>query len=1194
MSYLRTVYMITLIAAVLGASAAVKADPARVDSAFTSWDSIFFYAAFSVRDANVISLNNSLTSHPQQDDDIEVYLETDGARKVSIRTSTTYEMAVSADNGAYFSVGNGTLTPTPKSIFDYKFASYVDGPLNGGGKDRGYTVELAIPWTELGLSGPPAAGTIWGFNVISRDRASLDRPAHTVYALSPNVRSAQDIQDPSKWTQITFVADAISGKSTEDSVICPKVLSAMPPVVDGTISAGEYATASGFSFGTLPFDAEAPSPQQEPNVGDATPPSVAPPTPAPTVAPAPSTPTPAVAAPVPAQTNPIAGPTISVIPRKKHRSADTQSPLASPFGPAPVPAAKNPILFLPNANNPEADVLAPGAPVVDTTIRPPLPAEPQISARMMAKYVLDETLESSLDQPESGIGPCFGAGCEQAIANQLRNARLSGIEFLLPVFSGSGTDIKDLRSVVQTLKAMDQGGDDYPLLGLYLTGSGDSYETIKAFFAIVPPQFRGQVFLSDENHNRRAYVIVADRSVDSQDVCTRFEHDFGDAATLAIAQADGSSPIVARVVSPGGLTSQHIIARNQTQTYVASWASAIVAKPDWIVIDSWNDYRNGTEVGLSRQYADQYANLTRVDACQWEGQKPWAAAFLASDIPAEIVQKSLYEVHVRVENTGTLAWRKNNGYAVSYRWYTKDGTLIDDSAPRIFLQDDVPPGKSYTATVGLTALNGFGTSIDPGSYYLVFDIVQGNRRWFSYVGGLPLKIPVTIYSPDAPMVNRASMLSTSTPQFVSPGSTYNVEVRMRNDGAKTWTPSGPALTYSIDDNPAVNVRLREDVTPGAVATVNVPLAIPSAPKATHAISWNIGDPDYKGGFTERVAQTGADPGAEFGITDISRRFKTGQKALVRISVKNSSNVTWKKADFKIGYRWLYLDGVAAGHATTPPASLPGNVASGGEVVVFANVQAPEYPGRYMLLWNLVLPDGKCVADSETVTRPRETLPVEIWVTPDRQAKSEPVDLTRYFNDRGVAFEGETIPGFDGAGGSIPGEMLPPDGSSELDGDPLLIGKPGPDLYPSGYYAEQTGSGWGSNHRISFLFPGKIGQDMVVSNGQTIAVPGNGARAIHILAANSSDSTVVAQFELRYGGESATVSASIAPWTAAPTEPGATLAFKYPYRLIKSAVDDRSPCVLSDYSLTVSPGKKLTAISLPSDPRIKVLAITLEK
>ncbi|MDR3708849.1 MAG: sugar-binding protein [Capsulimonadaceae bacterium] len=1247
--FLRHLLSTATAATLLFAAIPLSAAPARVGALLTTWDSLYVYVAVDVRDKNVISLNDTLTSHPQQDDDVEVFFETDGPHGATLRTSKTVQMAVSAANGAYFSVGNGTAIPTPKSVFDYKFAAYVDGPLNTvDGKGNGFTVELAIPWAEFGLDGPPPAGTAWGFNVISRDRDSLTAPAQTLYSLSPLVESGDDVQNPSKWSQITFTDTATALKSTATSVISPHVSASLPPVIDGTISAGEWPTATGLSFGDRAIAAPAPTPAQEPNTGDAS--SAPAPSASPAVPAAPS-PTPSAATPAPVPAAPAPNPDYNIyLPGggvvHVNGGASASAPVAAPPAPSPAaPAARtgkagkgkpaetpvdtrpspvglmgdertnplspandkrNPLLFLPNANNPAADQQVAGAPDVDTTLRPPLPAQSRVSPRVMALYELDEqpgaALDGFFDQPEASLGPWYGARSGRFLAEELRNARLSGVEVLLPVFSGAPTQLTALRGLVQALKTIDDNGGDYPLLGLWLTGDDNPFEAVSTFFSMVPPKYRAQVFLGDQDGNKRAYVVVADHAVDRDSLNQQFQRDFGVRNLLAISTLTEGSPIVTATVSPGGRSVAGLAGRRQTQTYEASWDAALKRSPDWVVVDSWNDLRRGTEVALTRQHADQYANLTRVFASKWGGDQAWSARVLSSDAPNEILTKALYEVHVRVENTGTLPWGRSQGYALSYRWYTMDGKLIDDSAPRIPLQNDILPGDSVPVTFGLAALNGFGSSIDPGEYILAIDVVQGNRRWFSYAANIPLKVHMTIAGDAAAAANLASVLSTTTPSFVKPGSVYNVQVRVRNDGAGTWTAGKTSLLLALKEDavpggaaPGVwksEAPLTVDAPPGDVAVFDASLAVPPSNGIGFVASWKLNETGYKGGYNERLGLTASDSGPEFGITDMARQFSAGQKVRVRLSLRNPSHSVVHRGEYRVSYRIYYLDGLLAGPSTTPPAQLRTDIAAGQEDVVFADFQAPAYPGRYTVVWGLVGADGDFLADSQTFVAQGDTLPLQIWVTADKNARTVPVDLTAQFNERGVAFEGEATKGFDGAGGAIPGEMLPPDGTQELDGDPLLIGKAGPALYPSGYYSSATGDQWESNHRISFLFPGKNGANVVAAHGQKIPVPRGTYRTAHILAASSSGTPITASIGMSYGSQTTSSTIELSTWSSAPST--ASVGFRTSYRLLNGEVVDGTPCILVDYAVSVDPSNKLSAVILPDDPRVKVLAITLEK
>ena len=193
---------------------------ARVGTMYTTWDDYYFYAAFRVHDANVVGTNSGTTAQPQQDDDVEVFFETDDAR-AKVRTPQTFQMAVSADEGAYFSVGDNTKIPKGKAVYSYKYAVVVHGTRNKpDDTDQGYDVEMAIPWSEMGRTGPPAPGSTWGFNVISRDRQSPTDPADSFYSLSPKVRKREDVQNPSRWSRITFAAAGAGLVSTEDKVVC--------------------------------------------------------------------------------------------------------------------------------------------------------------------------------------------------------------------------------------------------------------------------------------------------------------------------------------------------------------------------------------------------------------------------------------------------------------------------------------------------------------------------------------------------------------------------------------------------------------------------------------------------------------------------------------------------------------------------------------------------------------------------------------------------------------------------------------------------------------------------------------------------------------------------------------------------------------------------------------------------------------
>ena len=51
--------------------------------------------------------------------------------------------------------------------------------------------------------------------------------------------------------------------------------------------------------------------------------------------------------------------------------------------------------------------------------------------------------------------------------------------------------------------------------------------------------------------------------------------------------------------------------RQDGQAYCVLWEEAIKCKPDWVLINSWNEWHEGSEVEPSVEYAEKYLKLTR-------------------------------------------------------------------------------------------------------------------------------------------------------------------------------------------------------------------------------------------------------------------------------------------------------------------------------------------------------------------------------------------------------------------------------------------------------------------------------------------------------------------------------------------------------------------------------------------------------
>jgi len=1183
------------------ASAAPRPDSTdnpRVETMYTTWDDYYFYAAFRVRDGAVYGTNAATTSQPQQDDDVEVFFEDDDAR-AKVRTPQTFQMAVSAAQGAYFSVGDGTKIPKGKAVYSYKYAATVNGTLNKpDAKTTGYDVELAIPWTELGQTKAPAPGTTWGFNVVSRDRSSEALPADRLYSLSGKVRSRGDVQNPSKWSRITFVTAGAA--STTDKVVCAKVVGQFPRV-NGTIVSGDWPAASQLAFGTEAVQAPAPTVAEEPNTTES-----------------PFDNPPVLSAATPQQTASALGGTIDmpngavikVIPGGIKNPAGMEVPL-----PPPPPARKpragrgstGPVRTAQNSAAPEgvtvnSDSFSLGQPKPPAYIMGIYRLDFNADGRMAPSQNVWNAAGGTLlaDQPMNGAGPWFSGLRPQWHRQQLADMRRAGIEVaLLRTRPDDALLPRELDAFIVALKDMKAAGQDYPLVGVDATAGQPDLDLI---YAHVPAEFRA---LSEIPGAGKAGVLVYDLSLGTDAKKTLTDD-------TPIARLFYSSSVAS--VSPGRADKNGVVSRKGGRTYDTAWQVAMVSTPEEVVVDSWNDFAHGTEIAASRQYGEQYADATRAAVVVYDGSRPWHAKYLAHWSPRTVYPKTLYQIPIRIENAGTLPWRAGEGYSLSTRWY-KDGKLFDDSAPRIPVARDILPGQALTLSVGLVARNNFGEDLAPGDYTLVFDMVQSQERWFSYAGDTPLQVPVTVIAADSGVGSAAAtFISAATPGVVQAGSPAQTTVQVRNDGAAAW-PAGYTLGYKIQTIAADGADPKtvaeggkpldtNPVTPGQVAVVS--LAVPTSDAAgrplapgSYRLHWFIrpgaAGPAVAGAYDEMLTAAASLPGAAFLQADLPRTVDAGKEETAHLSLQNQGAETLKKDRIRIGYHWYSLDGTEMaweGGATAyltkdlPPAATDGDIV--------AAFRAPKAPGRYCLVWDARVGDGPWQS-TLPATRGDDTLQVLVNVG-GRNASVVPVDLTKSFNTVGIAsVEVSKNGGFDGRAGTLPAETLPPDDTAEVEGDPFTQGKPGPPLYPSGYYTAQVGAGEASNHAVSFLYPSvREGLPNVVAcTGQTISLPSGRYKALHLLAAASGGAPVTANFGLQFDRDSQPVPVSIADWGAAPTGAGVSPAFTAAYRYTDAGIKPL-PTTLGDYTLRLDGSRKLTGLTLPNNKDIKIVAISLEK
>src|SRR5579872_16389 len=250
--------------------AAPSAEAANRVTGYTAWDDEFLFLAIQVNKPTVTARNDAPFSRPLEDDAAIVSIQTDDDHTAVKRTAKTYTFVVSAANGFQLYSGpdakplfaslqelndklkdilqnekdpqtqQAKLADLQKRVIKVKVVQ-IGAPRPGGGTAPGYTAEVAIPWVDLG--GKPEAGAHFGFNVAAQSKA-VGSPA--LQSLSPDVKGASDLENPSLWARLTL--SNAPAASTASNTISPRVF-AQKPVIDGDISNGEWNGLARFAFG---------------------------------------------------------------------------------------------------------------------------------------------------------------------------------------------------------------------------------------------------------------------------------------------------------------------------------------------------------------------------------------------------------------------------------------------------------------------------------------------------------------------------------------------------------------------------------------------------------------------------------------------------------------------------------------------------------------------------------------------------------------------------------------------------------------------------------------------------------------------------------------------------------------------------------------------------------------------------------
>lgn len=1229
---------------------------------YSAWDDDYLYLIVQVNKPTVTGKNGKAFSNPLEDDALLLTLQTDNTHKETKRTAKTFTLAVSAVGGTQLYIGEAS-TPIYKGLeedfqkrfdavlkeekdpatqqakLDALLRSLIKVGVSPQGAKRpigtpaaGYTAEFAIPWLDLGVK--PQADMHLGFNLAAQ---SISPGSPPLQSFSSRIKQASDLDNPSLLGEIVLATDPAPLKGT--LYTSPRVFG-NKPLIDGELGANEWNTLSMVSFGE--------------NLGAVTNITKS-------------------SATVAARVRP------AYVPRPVRPSVALPTAPVEPITlPAHQPQSVTPLVFG----------------VYDFAYQgDPRKAIPTQGVTNSSGGTLTAT------HPVNGSGAWFSYDRADWHRTHLLEARSSGIDVVLPLYKADPRSMelhsrKGLHAMVAALEYMRGQGQDYPLIGLYLdttslteilganidlrerTAQAALYGVIRDFYRAIPEPCRCVVPLSVQNGGRKAIPVFLSSSapfkeIDSQFLAYlrgRFANDFAGADLLILGNADfkGKANLDGyfqntrekgvqfevggwiSIASVGAgydnsltrATGEPLLVRASKggETYRANWKEALGRKPNWVLLDGWNDYAHGAALTPTLEEGLTHSDLTRLYTRFFAGDARLAMKFLTHDAPSAMVAGHNYSVNARIQNTGIVSWGNNNDsttaqVSFSYRWKRGGEVVAQGSAS--LLHDIFPARASDSINLLVQTLDNSKQPLPEGDYTLEVGATAPDKatRKPVWVGDTEptraLQVPVHIYgatNPNAPQW-AATLIYANLPRTVESGGIYDFQALVRNDGSTTWRASEGAritlrlyrteakggtalgtLTETPVTIPDATALIEKDVAPGQEVTVKLTLPVMdtagqplplwsqeqdwyytlrfemSADKVPIPTNTNTTAPLNQVGTLfapTPLAIVDYDFGVKFILDATPPSLPAERRLPVRLGLQNTGSQIWKAENVRIGYHWYYKDGteLVFEDETTP---LPQDLAPGKSLKdVLAYVTAPPLNGEYWLVWDVKVGDTWASTTSSVRVLDESLRPVRVLGN-----KLAFADLSKHYNIDGISDTGTASDGnIDGQGHSFPAEAFPP--FMELNPAPATLG------------LSAVRKGPESPRRIGFRFGSKEpkAKNFIACTGQRIDLGSSAAicRVLHILATSTGKSTGMTLglvFEENNGTSEDQYAFSVSRWDK-PSLKNEEIAFQSRWLNGKQGVEETTAS-LYHYTIKIRDPRKLIAITLPNSPDVKIAALTLEK
>ncbi len=140
-----------------------------------AWDDQNLYVAWTTKDPDIQNRHAEHDATLWEGDVVELFLQPDDG------SGHYYELQFAPNLATFDAKFTGHRQPAWQSAKDWeskvKSAVFVEGSVNGDGTDRGWMVEVAVPWSAFGLDAAPV-GRTWSANLYRIDSAGTHDLQH--------------------------------------------------------------------------------------------------------------------------------------------------------------------------------------------------------------------------------------------------------------------------------------------------------------------------------------------------------------------------------------------------------------------------------------------------------------------------------------------------------------------------------------------------------------------------------------------------------------------------------------------------------------------------------------------------------------------------------------------------------------------------------------------------------------------------------------------------------------------------------------------------------------------------------------------------------------------------------------------------------------------------------------------------------